>query len=79
MLVVFKDRLKALRTDNDITQKEIAEYLNISRTAYSGYENFGNEPDYETLVKIADYFDVTIDYLLCRTNFKTSFSKSSKK
>lgn len=77
--MLFKDRLKALRIDNDITQKEMSEYLNISRTAYSGYENFGNEPDYATLIKIAEYFDVTTDYLLCRTDLMTSFSKSFKK
>jgi transcriptional regulator with XRE-family HTH domain len=76
--MLFKDRLKALRVDHDITQREIAEYLNVSRTAYSGYENFGNEPDYFTLVKIPDYFDVSLDYLLCRTSTMTSYSKTQK-
>ena len=75
----FKERLKALREDNDITQEELAIILNISRTAYAGYENSTREPSLTTLIKIADYFDVSLDYLLCRTNLDVPFSKANKK
>lgn len=75
----FKFRLKELRQDNDLTQEELAKALNITRQALSNYENSDREPSYDLLIKIADYFDVTLDYLLCRTNIKISFSKQNKK
>lgn len=71
----FKDRLRALREDNDLTQTEVAEALNLTRTAIANYENAIREPDLKTLIKLADYFDVSLDYLLCRTNLKISFTK----
>ncbi|MDP4144474.1 MAG: helix-turn-helix transcriptional regulator [Bacillota bacterium] len=76
--MLFHDRLKALREDRDLGQEEVAEALHISRTALANYENAIREPSLSLIVKIADYYDVTLDYLLCRTNFMTSFSKSNK-
>lgn len=75
MLLEFKDRLKGLREDKDLTQLELAEALSITRTAIANYEAGFREPDIAQLVKIADYFDTTLDYLLCRTNLKLSFKK----
>jgi transcriptional regulator with XRE-family HTH domain len=72
---MFSDRLKDLREDNDLTQSELAKILNISREAISGYENTGKEPNFDILVRIADYFDVSLDYLLSRTNTKVPFKK----
>ena len=46
------------------TQQEMADYLGISRQAYSNYENGKREPDYETLLKLGEYLDCSIDYLL---------------
>ena len=46
------------------TQQEMADYLGISRQAYSNYETGKREPDYETLLKLGDYLDCSIDYLL---------------
>lgn len=63
-------RLKKLRKDNNLTQKELAKVLNIKNNTLSQYENGINEPNDEIKIKIADYFDVTIDYLLGRTNNK---------
>ncbi|UKS25059.1 helix-turn-helix domain-containing protein [Paenibacillus sp. HWE-109] len=53
-----------LREKTGLTQKDLATKLGIARTTYSGYENGAREPDLETLKRIADYFDVTLDYLL---------------
>lgn len=55
-------RLKHLRGKR--TQEEVAKQIGVSRARYSHYENGRSEPDYETLKKLADYYKVTIDYLL---------------
>ncbi|NFO72264.1 helix-turn-helix transcriptional regulator, partial [Clostridium botulinum] len=65
--MVFKDRLKGLREDRDLTQDQIANILKITRSAVANYENGIREPDISLLVKIADYFNISLDYLLCRT------------
>lgn len=57
-------RIKNLRIERNITQLKLAKYLNISNTTLSQYELGTRKPDYETLVKIAKYFNVTTDYLL---------------
>lgn len=56
------DRLKRLRGKR--TQSEVAKSLGITRARYSHYENGRNEPDNEMLQKLADYYQVTVDYLL---------------
>jgi len=61
---MFTKRLRALREDSDIKQKEIAEALQIKPNTYNRYECGVNEPDMAMLVKIADYFAVSLDYLL---------------
>lgn len=67
--MVFKN-LRAIREDNDISQKTIAAYLNVSQNTYSQYETGVISLTAETLIKLADYYDVSIDYLLDRTNEK---------
>ena len=70
--------LKILRTESGKTQQQIAEYLGISRAAYSHFENERNEPDKETLIKLATYFGVSTDYLLGVTKIrKASFEGDS--
>ena len=61
-------RLKKLREDKGITQLKLAMDLNMNQNNISRYENGTREADYETLIKLADYFDVSIDYLLERTD-----------
>lgn len=56
--------LKILRKKMDIGQKELAAFLNVSVGTISNYENGVHSPDMETLVKIADFYDVSIDRLL---------------
>ena len=61
-------RLRDIREDRDIRQKTIAAYLGVSQNTYSQYEHgiISISPEY--LIKLADYFDVSIDYLLERTD-----------
>ncbi len=61
---MFTDNLKFLRKERNISQQEIADYLNITRQAYNNYENGKREPDYEILLKLGEYFEVTVDDLL---------------
>ena len=61
-------KLKRLRESKNMLQKELAKDLNIAPTTISGYELETREPDNETLKKIANYFNVSIDYLLDNEN-----------
>ena len=62
----FANKLRDLRHFNKKTQKEVASKFNISVTCYAGYEQGYRSPDLETLVKIANYYNVSVDYLLGR-------------
>lgn len=61
-------RLKELRKKRKISQLKLALDLNMNQNAISRYENMEREADYKTLIKLADYFDVTLDYLLGRSD-----------
>ncbi|MBR0063753.1 MAG: helix-turn-helix transcriptional regulator [Oscillospiraceae bacterium] len=65
--MVFKN-LRAIREDNDIRQKEIASYLNVSQNTYSQYETGVISLTAEVLIRLSDYYGVSIDYLLDRTD-----------
>ena len=58
------DTLLNLRKEAKITQKEIADYLGISRQAYANYETGNRAPDFQTLKKLSSFFKVSVDYLL---------------
>lgn len=58
------ERLKQLRAERGLTQKELAAYLKIDRTTYVKYEAGTSEPNFATLTRLAAYFGVTTDYLL---------------
>lgn len=62
-------KLKELRKSANLTQVELAEKLNISRVNYTRYENGKVRPDYETLIKIADFYDVSLDEIFDRKKF----------
>ena len=67
-------RLKALREKRGISQLKLAMDLDMNQNSISRYETGAREADYKSLIKFADYFDVSIDYLLERTdNPKTNF------
>lgn len=71
-------RLKALRKERGISQVKLAMDLNLSQNTISRYENEIREADYKTLILLADYFDVSIDYLLERTDNPTFLHSSIK-
>ena len=64
-------RLKYLREDNDVKQKELAEYLNIKQNTYSQYENGKREIPIELLWKLADFYNTSVDYIIGRTENPT--------
>lgn len=75
----FKNVFKQLRLACGLTQAEMAERIDISKSTISMYENGNREPDFETLEKIADFFNVDIDYLLGRTDKTTLLPESAAK
>jgi transcriptional regulator with XRE-family HTH domain len=68
-MAVFSDRLKETRKLRGITQKQMADFLEITEQAYQNYEYGKREPNHETTLKIADYFNVPTDYLFGRSKF----------
>lgn len=70
------DNLIVLRKEFGKTQQDLADYLGISRQAYSNYESGRREPDYETLLKLGEYFNCSVDYLLNSGRVGRSFQPS---
>lgn len=70
------NRLKELREDKDLYQKDIAKILNMSQTGYSQYETETNDIPTDILKKLADYYHTSIDYLLYRTDKRSPYPKS---
>ena len=70
------NRLRDLREDKDLLQKDIAKFLNMSQTGYSKYEVGTNDIPTEILKKLADYYNTSIDYLLCLTDERKPYPKS---
>ena len=65
---MYGERLRMLRKEKKVQQKEIAEYLGISIRGYQFYESEHNEPNIKALIALADFYGVTIDYLVGRTD-----------
>ena len=70
--VTIFHRIRDLREDADLTQTELSNHLHISQRSYSHYENGTRDIPTNILIAIADYYDVSVDYLLERTNQKRS-------
>ena len=70
---LFKERLKKLRIQNDISQKELAESLHLSKGVISSYESGKSLPNCQTLILIAHFFNVSIDYITGVTNVYSTF------
>lgn len=70
------NRLKDLREDRDLLQKDIAQILNMSQTGYSKYKVGTNDIPTDILKKLASYYDTSIDYLLCLTDERKPYPKS---
>ena len=66
----FGDIISELRAEKGIYQKELADYLKVSIGTVSNYEQGIHNPDFKTLCSIADFYEVSLDYLLGRTNIR---------
>ena len=64
---IFAERLKSLRKEGRYTSKEVAEYMGVGQRAYLYYESAVHYPDVSGLMKLADFFEVSTDYLLGRS------------
>ncbi len=73
---MYQNRLRDLREDKDMKQKQMAELLKVHQTTYSDYELGNVNIPTATLHWLADYYNVSIDYLLGRTNVKIPYPKT---
>lgn len=73
------NRLRALREDNDLTQREIAAVHNCSQVSYSHYEIGRRDIPLEFLIKLSDFYDVSVDYILGLTDVKQKYPRQSAK
>ncbi|EOS47166.1 hypothetical protein C810_01482 [Lachnospiraceae bacterium A2] len=74
---MFNKRLREVRMQKGLTQQKMADYLNIGLRSYQKYEQGERSPSLDCLVSIADIFDVSLDYLLCRDEFIQSHATSA--
>lgn len=77
-MLYFGERLRELRTEKQLSQSEFAKQVRLTKSAVNMYERGEREPSFEVLEKIADYFNVDLDYLLGKTDCKNKFSVSEK-
>ena len=68
----FDQKLKALRLENKMTQEYVARKLNVARSTIAGYETKDKQPDFEKLIKLSEFFNVSIDYLITGDSFGKS-------
>lgn len=61
-------RLRVLRAERKLSQETLCEKIDVNRITYSGYENVRAEPSIEVLVRLAEFYDVSLDYICCRTD-----------
>lgn len=73
VIIMIYKRIRDLREDSDLTQQNLADELHVNRRTYSAYENGVNSMTPETLIKIARFYDVSVDYLLELTDEKRPY------
>ena len=71
----MKLRIRDLREDHDLKQKQLADFLMCDQSLYSKYERGERPIPLEYIDKLADYYGVSVDYLLCRTSIKQPYPK----
>ena len=71
------ERIRNMREDNDITQSYMATHLNIHQTTYSDYELGNLNIPIPIIIKIADFYKTSIDYLVERTNVKEAYPRNT--
>lgn len=67
-MIILAERMQLLRKERKLTQKDVAAHLGITVRTYQYYEGDDHRPDLETIVALADFYNVTTDYLLGRTD-----------
>ena len=70
------ERLRSLREDNDLTQKQVGEILNMSQTGYNQYEIGKNDIPTKVLIKLSEFYNSSIDYLLGLTDIKAPYKRT---
>ena len=75
-MIMYPNRLRDLREDRDLKQKDLAELLKVHQTTYSDYELGRLNIPIDVLHSLADFYQVSIDYLLCPTNTKSPYPKA---
>ena len=76
-MVVIMNRLRDLREDNDLTQEFIAKIICCSQTTYSRYESEDISIPIDSLKKLAIFYETSVDYLVCLTDVKIMYRRSS--
>src|SRR5690606_14015533 len=76
---LLSERLVKERNRKKYTQQMVADYLGVTRPAYTAYERGTRQPDYDTLKKISDYFDVSVEYLLYGESKQKDLTKKDEK
>ena len=72
------NRIRELRQDNDLTQKQVGEILNMSQTGYNQYEIGKNDIPTKILIKLAEYYNTSVDYLLGITDERNPYPKKKQ-
>lgn len=72
----MKTKLKELRENKDLFQKDLSDYLSITQAQYSRIESGKHELSYDGLIKLANFYNTSIDYLLGLTNIKKPYPRS---
>lgn len=75
---MYFKRLKDIREDRNLTQKQIAKFLNMKQQQYSRYENGINEIPFEYIVKLAKFYNVSIDYLAGLTDCSKPYNRKKE-
>ena len=73
------NRIRDLREDNDLTQKDISKVVNVTQAQYSRYESGIYELSYDGLIKLAQFYNTSIDYILGITNEKKPYPRKKEK
>lgn len=72
----YYPRIRDLREDRDLTQTQLVQILKMHKTTYTNYEQGKREPPLEFIVKLAKFYDVTIDYIADLTNTPSPYNKN---
>lgn len=76
-MCTLSQRIKELRKENKLTQSDLGKILGVGKTTISMYENGNSSPNDEIKLKLSEYFDVSLDYLLCKSNIRNHTSIDS--